>query len=90
MHRHGLLNDEAIGDELADALAGIGVRDLADLVGVQPNFALAAAQHRRRQALLGPQVNPTAGHQSALSVSLTLCVISVQNLDGDGGMNDAR
>jgi hypothetical protein len=65
VHRHRLLDDEAIGDELADALAGVGVRNLADLVGVQPNFALAAAQHRRRQALLGPQVNPTAGHQSA-------------------------
>lgn len=58
MHGDGLLDDEAIGDELADGLAGVGVADLADLVGVEPDLALAAAQHGGGEPLLGPQVNP--------------------------------
>lgn len=61
VHGDGLLDDEAIGDELADRLAGVGVGDLGHLVGVEPDLALAAAQHGRRQPLLGPQVNPTEG-----------------------------
>ena len=65
VHRHGLLDDEAIGDELADGLAGVGVGDLRHLVGVEPDLALAAAQHGRRQPLLGPQVNPTAGRETS-------------------------
>lgn len=53
VHGDGLSDDEAIGDELADSLAGVGVADLADLVGIEPDLALAAAEHRRGQALLG-------------------------------------
>ena len=53
VHGDGLPDDEAIVDELADGLAGVGVADLADLVGIQPDLALAAAEDRRGQALLG-------------------------------------
>lgn len=42
----GLSDDEAIGDELSDGLARVGVGDLALLVGVEPNLALAAADDR--------------------------------------------
>jgi hypothetical protein len=49
---HGLPDDEAIGDELADGLAGVGVGDLGLLVGVEPDLALAAANDRGGQALL--------------------------------------
>jgi hypothetical protein len=52
VHGDRLADDEAIGDELADGLARVGVADLADLVGVEPNLALAAVEHRRREALL--------------------------------------
>ena len=45
MHGSLLADDEAIGDEFADGLAGIGVADLVDLVGVEPDFALAAADY---------------------------------------------
>lgn len=98
MHGDGLLDDEAIGDELADRLAGVGVGDLADLVGVEPNLALTAAQDGRRQALLGPQVNPTEPKTSAscrsvciffffdgrvcLEVCMCVCV-----LDGNRGFD---
>lgn len=58
VHGHGLSDDEAIGDELADGLAGVGVGDLALLVGVEPDLALAAADDRRGQALLSSQVDP--------------------------------
>ena len=55
---HGLADDEAIGNELSDRLAGVGVGDLALLVGVEPDLALAAADDRRGQALLSSQVDP--------------------------------
>ena len=55
---HGLADDEAIGDELSDRLAGVGVGDLGLLVGVEPDLALAAADDRRGQALLSSQVDP--------------------------------
>lgn len=45
VHGHGLADDEAILDELANGLAGVGVGDFAHLIGVEPNLALAAAHH---------------------------------------------
>lgn len=58
VHGDGLSDDQAIGDELADGLAGVGVGDLVDLVGVEPNLALTAAEDIGREALLGDQVDP--------------------------------
>lgn len=58
VHGDGLADDEAIGDELADGLAGVGVGDLVDLVGVEPDLALAAAEDIGREALLSSQVDP--------------------------------
>ena len=58
VHGDGLSDDEAIGNELADRLAGVGVGDLVDLVGVEPNLALTAAEDIGREALLGDQVDP--------------------------------
>ena len=51
---HGDLfaDDEAIGDELADRLARVGVGDLVDFVGVEPDFALTAASDRGSEPLL--------------------------------------
>jgi hypothetical protein len=66
VHGDGLLDDEAIGDELADGLPRVGVGDLADLIGVEPDLALTDAQDGRRQPLLGPQVNPTAGQKVSI------------------------
>ncbi len=54
----GLLDDEAIGDQLADSLARVGVGDLADLIGIQPDLVLANAQDGRREALLGREIDP--------------------------------
>ena len=58
VHGDGLLDDEAIADELADGLTGVGVGDLGHLIGVEPNLALAAADHGGREALLGAKVDP--------------------------------
>jgi hypothetical protein len=58
VHGDGLLDDEAIADELSDGLAGVGVGDLADLVGVEPDLVLSAADDRGGQALLGCEIDP--------------------------------
>jgi hypothetical protein len=54
----GLADDETIGDELADGLARVGVADLVDLVGIEPDLVLAAANDRGGQALLSTEVDP--------------------------------
>jgi hypothetical protein len=58
VHGDGLADNEAILDELADGLAGVGVGDFADLVGVEPDLALSAADNGRREALLRAEVDP--------------------------------
>lgn len=57
---HGDLfaDDEPIGDELADGLAGIGVGYFGSLVRIEPDLTFAAADHRGRQALLRAEVYP--------------------------------
>lgn len=71
VHGDWLADDEAIGDELADGLAGVGVGDLVDLVGVEPDLAFAAAEDISCEALLSSQVDPidAKGEQSALHFS---------------------
>lgn len=39
-----LLDDESILDQLPDVLPGVGHRDLVDLIGVEPDLALAALE----------------------------------------------
>ena len=58
VHGDRLLDDEAIGDELADSGARVGVGDLGDLVGVEPDLALSATDHGGREALLSAEVDP--------------------------------
>ena len=58
MHRHWLADDEAIGNELADGLAGVGVGDLVYFVRVEPDFALAAADDGGGETLLGAEIDP--------------------------------
>lgn len=52
MDADGLLDDKAILLELPDVLAGVGVGNFADLVGVQPNLVFATFHDTRRKALL--------------------------------------
>jgi len=51
---HGDLfaDDEAIGYELADGLAGVGVGDFIDLIRVEPDLALTAARNGGGEPLL--------------------------------------
>lgn len=58
VHGDGLADDETILNELADSLAGVGVGDFADLVGVKPDLALSATDHGGREALLSAEVDP--------------------------------
>jgi len=59
VHSDWFADDKAIGNEFADGLAGVGVADLIDFVGVQPDLALAAADHGGCETLLSTKVHPT-------------------------------
>lgn len=63
VHGDGLADDEAIADKLADGLARVGVGDLVHLIGVEPDLALAAADHGGREALLGAKVDPVCSEK---------------------------
>ncbi len=66
MHGEGLSDDEAICNELADCLAGVGVGDFAGLIGIKPDLALSAANDGGRQALLGGEIDPIVNIPSQL------------------------
>ena len=51
VHNLGLLDDEAIFDQLAHGLSAVGVGDLGGLVGVNPHLAAAAVHDRGSQPL---------------------------------------
>ena len=46
VHSHWLLDHKTVLDELADVLPRVGVGNLVDLVGIEPDL-VAAALHRR-------------------------------------------
>ena len=58
MHGDWLADDKAIGDELADGLAGVRVRDFADFIWIEPDLALTATDNGSGQALLSAKVDP--------------------------------
>ena len=58
VHRDWLSDDEAIGHELADRLAGVRVRDFVDFIWIEPNLTLTAAHHGRREAFLSAEIDP--------------------------------
>jgi hypothetical protein len=68
VHGDGLADNEAILDELADGLAGVGVGNLAGLVGVKPDLALSAADNGCGEALLRAEVDPIAGIVSVMPI----------------------
>lgn len=59
VHGDGLADNEAILNELADGLAGVGVGDFIDFIGVEPDLALSASDNVGSEALLGAKVDPT-------------------------------
>ena len=58
VHGDGLADDEAIADKLANGLTRVGVGNLGDLIGIEPDLALTASDDGRRQALLSAEVDP--------------------------------
>jgi len=45
MHGHRFLDDETVLDELANVLPGVGIGDLVDLIGIQPDLVAATFQN---------------------------------------------
>ena len=70
VHGDGFADNEAICDEFSDGLTGVGVGDLAGLIGIEPDLALSAADDGGRQALLGCKVDPIV----TMNVSFCGCV----------------
>lgn len=67
VHGDGLSDDEAICDELSDGLAGVGIGDLAGLIGIKPDLALSASNNGGSEPLLGGEVlNPIVRNESQL------------------------
>lgn len=62
MHGDLLADDETVGHELADCLAGVCVGDFIHFIGVEPDLALAAANDGGREALLGTEIDPVRGY----------------------------
>lgn len=58
MHRDWLADDKAIRDELADCLAGVGIGDFVDFIGIEPDLAFSTSCNRSSEALLGSKVHP--------------------------------
>lgn len=58
VHGDWLSDDEAIGHELADGLAGVRIRYFVDFVRIEPNLTLTAAHHGRCEAFLSAKVYP--------------------------------
>jgi hypothetical protein len=52
VHGDRLSDDQAIDNELSDSLARVGIANFVDLVGIEPDLALSAADNRRREAFL--------------------------------------
>lgn len=51
-----LADDKSVIDESADALTGVGSRNLADLIGVEPDTVLSALQYGRSQTFLQTEI----------------------------------
>ena len=58
MHSNGLADDEAIGYQFADRLAGVGVGDFRGFVGIEPDLAFATADHTAGETLLCTKIAP--------------------------------
>lgn len=69
VHGHRLADDQAIVDQLADGLPGVGIGDLVHLIGIEPDLPLPAADHGGREALLRTKVDPVENPPSAIHAS---------------------
>lgn len=58
MHGDLFADDEAIGDELANGLTGVGIGYLADLIRIKPDLALTTANDGGGQSLLSTEIDP--------------------------------
>lgn len=58
VHSHRFSDDEAIGDELADCLTRVGIADLIDFIGIEPDLSFTASYYGCRKPLLSAKIDP--------------------------------
>ena len=58
MHGDWLADNKAIRDEFAYCLAGVGIGDFVDFIGIEPDLALSTACNRGGEALLSSEIDP--------------------------------
>ena len=58
MHGDWLADNKAIRDEFADCLAGVGIGDFVDFIGIKPDLAFSTACNRGGEALLSSEIDP--------------------------------
>lgn len=84
MHGDGLSDNQAILDQLADRLAGVGIGDFSGFIGIEPDLALTAACDGGSQTFLSFEIDPAKetkrGEKEKRSVSDfdLCCFVSVE------------
>ena len=61
VHDGGFFHDEAVGVEFSNILSGVGVANIGGFIGIEPDFALAAAENFGGKGLLGTEVGHSGG-----------------------------
>jgi hypothetical protein len=56
MHNGGFFDDEAVGVEFSNVLAGVGVADFSGFIWIEPDFAFSAVEDFGGKGLLGAEV----------------------------------
>src|ERR1700685_552012 len=56
VHDGGFFDDEAVGVEFSNVLAGVGVADFGGFIWIEPDFAFAAVEDFGGKSLLGAEV----------------------------------
>jgi hypothetical protein len=77
VHGNRLADDEAIRNELADGLTGVCIGDLVDLVRVEPDLALSAADDGSGETLLSAEIDPVSEEAGCQPIVLSLKVLIV-------------
>lgn len=56
VHDSGFLHDETVRVKFSDILPGVGIADFGGFIGIEPDFAFAAAKDLGGKRFLGAKV----------------------------------